>query len=205
MKLRCKKEEFVKDKLFHIYNHSVYEIDLFYEEDDYHYFLSKLKKNFKSCELGIFSYCLMPNHFHFCVKQKSDKPIYEIFNKFLTSYALHFNHKYKRKGKVFCGKLQHKKINNDEYLLKICSYIHLNPLKAGLVKDLCKWKFSNYLEWIGEREGVLFDDELLKDNFESHNYYRELIEYKEKEFNEIEDYLFSIPNKAPKDKKDSTL
>ena len=103
--MRCKKEEFVKGAIFHIYNHSVNEIDLFYERSDYIYFLDKLKKNFSPNELGIYAYCLMPNHFHFCIKQKNNRPIYEVFNRFIVSYALHFNHKYKRMRKLFANKL----------------------------------------------------------------------------------------------------
>jgi putative transposase len=108
--MRCKKEEFVKDAIFHIYNHSVDEINLFNERDDYLYFFQKLKDNYSSEELAIYGYCLMPNHFHFCIKQKSDRPIYDVFNRFIISYTLHFNAKLKRKGKVFANKLQHKKI-----------------------------------------------------------------------------------------------
>ena len=189
--MRCKKEEFIEGSIFHIYNHSVNEIDLFYERDDYLYFLSKLKKNFDSSELGILSYCLMPNHFHFCVKQKSNKPIYKVFNNFLTSYAMHFNHKYKRKGKVFGNKLQHKKINKQHYLIDVCCYIHLNPLKAGFVKDLRDWEFSNYLEWIEEREDILFDAEVLEENFETSNNYLKYIETKEIDLEKIEAYLFN--------------
>jgi len=186
--MRCKKEDFVKDTIFHIYNHSVDEIDLFNERDDYLYFLKKLKDNYSSNELAVYAYCLMPNHFHFCIKQKSDRPIYDVFNRFIISYTLHFNAKFKRRGKVFANKLQHKKIDNDNYLMDICPYIHRNPVEAGLVDLPEDWEFSNYQEWIGSRNGVLFDDEILVDYFGSSNNYKIYVE----KFDEIdiEDYLY---------------
>lgn len=191
--MRCKKEEFVKGAIFHIYNHSVNEIDLFYERSDYIYFLDKLKKNFSPNELGIYAYCLMPNHFHFCIKQKSNRPIYEVFNRFIVSYALHFNHKYKRMGKLFANKLQHKRINDERYLAEICPYIHLNPKRAGLVKKLNKWEFSNYPEWIGKREGVLFDNELLNEIFGNSSNYIDYL--KRFDNHKIKEYLYT-PSKT---------
>lgn len=186
--MRCIKEEFVEGAIFHIYNHSVNEIDLFYERNDYIYFLDKLKKNFSTDELGIYAYCLMPNHFHFCIRQKSNRPIYEIFNRFIVSYALHFNAKYKRKGTLFANKLQHKKVNNQRYLVDIYPYIHLNPKRAGLVENLEEWEFSNYQEWIGIRKGRLFDKELMNEIFENPKDY---INYLEKfDESEIEEYLY---------------
>ena len=189
--MRCKKEEFEKGAVFHIYNHSVREIDLFREKDDYLYFLSKVKDNYDSEKYGIYSYCLMPNHFHFCIRQKSEVPVYSFFNTFITSYAIHYNSKYKRKGKIFAGKLQHKKIEEENYFVGISAYIHLNPVKAGLVDNLSNWEFSNYLEWIGERKGILFDDEILKEYFESAEKYKKWIKENEIEIKKINEYLYS--------------
>ena len=174
--MRCKKEEFVKGAIFHIYNHSVNEIDLFNERDDYLYFLQKLKNNYSSGEMAIYGYCLMPNHFHFCIKQKGDRPIYDVFNRFNISYTLHFNSKLKRKGKVFANKLQHKKINDDKYLIDICPYIHRNPVKAGLVDFPEDWEFSNYREWIGSRNSELFNNEILINYFDNSSNYKKYVE-----------------------------
>jgi len=149
--MRCKKEEFVRDAVFHIYNHSVAEIDLFYDRHDYFYFLQKLTDNFSSDEIAVYAYCLMPNHFHFCIKQKSDRPIYDIFNRFLISYTLHFNAKYKRKGKVFANKLQHKKINNDhEWLGSRNSKLFDNEVLVNYFEDPMNYK--KYVENFDEIE-----------------------------------------------------
>ena len=186
--MRCKKEEFVKDAVFHLYNHAVDDLLLFRIRDDYIYFLNKFKKVLPKYPASIYAYCLMPNHFHFCIKQNSEKPIYRIFNDSFASYALHYNSKYNRNGTLFQGHLQHKKVNQDKYLIQLCKYIHYNPEKAGLVEELSGWEFSNYPEFIGIRNGVLFDRKLLldyKDDFE--NYQVTITEYEEY----LEDSKFS--------------
>ena len=123
----------------------------------------------------VFAYCLMPNHFHFLIRQGTDKPVYRIFNDTLSSYVRHYNFKYQRKGSLFEGHLQYINVKTDRYLAYLCQYIHNNPQKAGIVETLEDWEFSNYLEWIGIRKGKLFDDEILKTYFENADNYKETI------------------------------
>ena len=66
-------------------------------------------------------------------------------------------------------------VEKREYLINLCAYIHLNPLKANLVANLKDWEFSNYLEWIGKRKGTLFSDELITSHFNDRNYYEKAI------------------------------
>ena len=113
----------------------------------------------------------MPNHFHFCLKQNSDKSLYRLFNDTITSYAMHYNAKYKLKGQLMLNRLQSKKITERSYVLQICRYIHYNPVKAGLVKKVEDWDFSNYHEIVGMRNGKLFSKELIDD------YPEEFLEY----------------------------
>ena len=140
--MKCKKEEFIKDTVFHFYNKTPQGKILFKTDNDYLYFLTKFKKNIKKYPCEVYAYCLMPNHFHFCLKQNTEKPLYHIFNDTFTSYALHYNSKYNLKGKLLQDRLQNKRINDDSYLILLCKYIHNNPLKATLVEDLEKWKYS---------------------------------------------------------------
>jgi putative transposase len=190
--MRCSKDSFIEGSVFHIYNHSVSEIKLFNEPSDYEYFLQKFKEkaNHSICE--IYAYCLMPNHFHFCIHQNSDYPVFKIFNSVSTSYAMYYNNKYKRKGKVFAGKLQHKRIRDDKYLIAVCQYIHFNPVKASLVSDISDWKYSNYPEYVNRRNGTLFSQKLIEiysDIFMDYeNHIRNYEQYLED--NEFQELLF---------------
>ena len=184
--MRCRKEEFIKGEHFHIYNRSVKDLLLFVCDDDYLYFLNKFKLKINKYPASVFAYCLMPNHFHFLLRQDYEKPIYKIFNDINNSYVQYYNNKYSRYGHLYKGSLQHKRIKNDNYLISLCQYIHYNPRKAGLVNDLLEWKYSNYMEWIGKRNGSLFNNELLKIYFESSEIYRQQIRNYEKYINEKE-------------------
>lgn len=57
------------------------------------------------------------------------------------------------------------RVDKEEYLIHLCRYIHLNPLKAGLVSRPEEWPYSNYLEWINKRDGTLKDEAFIKDHF----------------------------------------
>jgi len=178
--MRCPKEFFIKGEYFHIYNRTIEPFKLFNERNDYIWFLIKFKEKMNIYPATVFVYCLMPNHFHFLIRQESDRPIYRIFNDSLSSYIRHYNFKYKRKGSLFEGHLQHINIKEDKYLSYLCQYIHFNPKKAGIVDSLKDWEFSNYLEWIGERKGNLFNNEILKTYFENSVNYQEDIKEHEK-------------------------
>ena len=161
--MRCKKDEFIEGSVFHIYNRAVANTILYYDADDYLYYLKKFKKNISDSNFEIYAYCLMPNHFHFCIRQNSEYPVWKLFNKVNTSYSMYYNNKYMRNGKLFAGKLQHKQLHTDNYLITLCQYIHYNPQKAGIVSELSNWQFSNYLEYIRKRHGTLFSKQLIND------------------------------------------
>jgi putative transposase len=160
--MRCKKEEFVEGAVFHIYNKTQKGKNLFYDRDDYIYLLRKFNDNYKRISCEVYAYCLMPNHFHFCLKQTSTIELFKPLNKIFISYALHYNNKYKIKGRLFQSKLQHRKVEKENYLISLCQYIHFNPVKANLVDKIEDWEFSNYLEYTNRRDGKLFSHELIK-------------------------------------------
>ena len=161
--MQCKREEYISGNIFHFYNRTVPGKLLFRCEDDYLYFLEKFGKSISRYPCEVYAYCLMPNHFHFCLKQNSDKPLYRIFNDTLTSYAMHYNAKYKLVGHLMASRLQSKRITERSYVLQVCRYIHYNPVKAGLVDKIENWSFSNYFEIIGKRVGSLYSQELIDD------------------------------------------
>jgi len=169
--MQCKIEDYIAGSIFHFYNRTGSGKLLFRCEDDYIYFLDKFGKNIIKYPCEVYAYCLMPNHFHFCLKQNSDKSLYRLFNDTITSYAMHYNAKYKLKGQLMLNRLQSKKITERSYVLQICRYIHYNPVKAGLVKKVEDWDFSNYHEIVGMRNGKLFSKELIDD------YPEEFLEY----------------------------
>jgi putative transposase len=152
-------------------------------------------------KISILAWCLMPNHYHFLMKQLEDNGITDFMHKLDTSYTKYFNlNSDKRTGRLFENTFKAKMIDSDEQLLHTHRYIHLNPLIAHVVDNLESYKWSSYLDFIGKRNGTLCQkDEIL--NFftknppqEYQNFVNDQINYafllKQIDFKKDEDSLF---------------
>jgi REP element-mobilizing transposase RayT len=144
---------------YHIYNRGNQKQDIFLEEVDYIYYLEKLRKYREQQKVSIICYCLMPNHIHLLVRQDSEIPISKFMSPLHTSYSMYFNRKYEKVGHLFQDRFKQKNVENDEYLLQLTCYIHLNPLIDGLVGKLEDYQWSSYPDYIGLRQGTLCDKE----------------------------------------------
>ena len=82
------------------------------------------------------AYCLMPNHFHFLIRDRVKNGTSRFMQKLITGYTMYFNKRYERTGALFQGKFRATHIDNDRYLSYLIAYIHLNPVK--LIEP--KWK-----------------------------------------------------------------
>ena len=109
----------------------------------------KLHLNNFSKNLKLLAYCLMPNHFHFLVKQKEENTIDQFMNSLLTRYVMYFNRKHRRVGHLFQGVYKAVLVNTDEQLLHLSRYIHLNPaLQGQALHDLRGYKYSSYQNYL---------------------------------------------------------
>lgn len=165
---------------FHVYNRGNRKQDIFLEDVDYIGYLARLREYKDKRKISIICYCLMPNHFHLLLRQDSEIPIFSFLQSLHTSYSMYFNNKYDKVGHLFQGAFKQKEIDKDEYLLHLSSYIHLNPLSAGLVSKLEDYQWSSYPDYIGAREGTLCDKEVIMgDN--SPEWYKRVTEEEVKE------------------------
>ena len=92
-----------------------------------------------------------------------------------VSYTKAINKRFGRVGALFQGQFQAKAIRQYHHLLNLCVYIHANPVKDGLVEVPEDWEFSNYLEWMDLREGMLVDRAFIQDNFGTPEEYKTLL------------------------------
>lgn len=88
----------------------------------------------KNQQVEILAFCLMDNHFHFLLKQVSDRGIVKFISNLQNSYAKYFNAKTKRSGPLFQPMFKTVRVITDEQLLHVSRYIHLNPATGYLVK-----------------------------------------------------------------------
>lgn len=77
----------------------------------------------------------MPNHFHLII-QTGAKPLSDLMRGLLTGYALYFNRRHKRRGYLYQNRYKSILCQKDIYLLELVRYVHLNPIRAGMVRDL---------------------------------------------------------------------
>lgn len=91
--------------------------------------LKLLRLNNFADEIILIAYCLMPNHFHFLLKQRGSQSIDKFMNSFGVRYAMYFNRKYKRVGAFFQDAYKAVLVESEPQLLYLSKYIHRNPLK----------------------------------------------------------------------------
>ena len=113
--------------------------------------LKLLRLNNFAEEITIIAYCLMPNHFHFLIKQHSADSIDRFMNSLLTRYVMYFNRRYKRVGVLFQDVYKAVRITSDEQLLELSRYMHRNPLPLLQGDPLENYEYSSYPEYLGLR------------------------------------------------------
>jgi REP element-mobilizing transposase RayT len=181
---------FIPDIYYHFYNRGNNRQAIFFEAGNYLYFLSGVKKYLLPVA-HIMAYCLMPTHYHILVRIKNQtsevfktsevserevsKQVSLAMQKFLISYTKAINKRFSRVDSLFQGQFQAKPIQTYSHLLNLCVYIHANPVKDRLVALPEDWIYSNYLEWLGQRDGTLVDHEFIEEHFGSPAEYQELV------------------------------
>jgi len=171
-----RKIHFVPGGYYHIYNRGAGRQSIFREERNYLYLLRLLKQVASECRVTVIAYCLLPNHYHWLVRQEDDIPAARLPTRVFGSYSQAFNRAFERTGTLFEGPYKAVAIESDVHLLHLCRYIHLNPVRHGLVSAPDDWRYSNYLEWVQRRPGTLVDHAFVCDHFDSPQMYQEFVE-----------------------------
>lgn len=125
----------------------------------------------------VIALCLMPNHFHFILKQVVDNGISKFVGNFQNSYTRYFNIKNDRDGSLFLDQFKAVRITTDEQLLHVSRYIHLNPLTSFVVKnlnELFKYAWSSLPEYLTGESGV-YNKEIVLGFFKHKEGYKQFI------------------------------
>lgn len=149
------------DRFYHIFNRGINSKATFLNRENFNFFLRKTKM-YVLPYFEIYAYCLMPNHFHFILKAKSQIDISLNFkekglhseecffskaiSKLISSYTQSFNKVYQRSGPIFESPFKRILIDSEEYLRNLIVYIHQNP------NNFQQYKFSSYLATISDSQ-----------------------------------------------------
>ena len=128
---------------------------IFPGRDDYRIFLDMLARTHKRYPFRLYAFCLMPNHIHL-LAEVGDVPTTRIMQALLTGYARIFNRRNGHRGHVFEGRYKAIVCDRESYLLELTRYIHLNPVRAGLVKRPEDWPWSGHHSYLrADRDGFV--------------------------------------------------
>jgi len=171
-----KPRNFFKDTYHHIYNRGANKQKIFFDTNDYLYFLKQLNEYKNKFHITVLCYCLLPNHFHMFLKQNTNEyPISLMLSHLINSYTKTINKKYKKSGVLFESKTKSKYCDDEIYFKWIFKYILSNPVKDGLVKYSQEWEFSNAKELFGLRNVTLCDNEEVYSFFDTKEQFLEFI------------------------------
>ncbi|MFZ5366530.1 MAG: transposase [Patescibacteria group bacterium] len=177
---------YIENGHYHVYNRGIEKRDIFLDDQDYRVFLHFLKfylsppktnfthplgeitgfkptriRDFSSSlsqELQLLAYCLMPNHFHLLLTQKTSNGMTKLLRRLLTNYAMYFNRKYKRNGYLFQGNYKAVLVLEEPYLLHLSRYLHLNPAELTGT-DPVNWPYSSYPYYLGKKKAIWINPE----------------------------------------------
>ena len=121
--------------LHHIIARGVDRKKIFKDDKDRDNFLERLGAVLEETQTYCFAWALIPNHFHLLMRTGAT-PISTVMRRLLTGYAVSFNRRHRRYGHLFQNRYKSILCQEDPYLLELFRYIHLNPLRAGIVSDL---------------------------------------------------------------------
>ena len=116
----------------------------------------------------IHAYCLMPNHVHLAIRV-GQMPASRVVQNLAFRYARVFNRRVGRDGHLFQGRFRSILVDGNSYLLELVRYIHLNPVRAGLVPDPSAWAWSGHRTYLGKDRTVWLDSALVLAMFDDHD------------------------------------
>lgn len=114
--------------------------------------------------LIVYAFCFMNNHFHLLV-ETSDAALNRVMRRLLTKYSRGFNKRHSRVGHVFQSRYRASLCEKDSYLLELIRYIHLNPVRAGLVDSPRDWRWSSHRTYMGDNEYPMLSVEPMLEMF----------------------------------------
>ncbi len=141
---------FSEDQIYHVFSRGVHKDVIYKDNSDRVYFLSKLDEYCERDNITVLAYCLMDNHFHLALRQDGRLPLSKSLRSLLIGYARRYNAKYGTSGALFQGRFRAKLVHDEQYLIRLSAYIHLNPAPFA---DYRRYRWSSYRQYVSPKSG----------------------------------------------------
>lgn len=144
--------------MYHVMLRGVNRQDLFHDDDDRYKFIDALMQivmptddngNPVESYCTIFAWCLMSNHIHLLIQEKTE-PIGDTIKRITVSYAYYYNRKYGRESTLFHDRFRSEPCNDYNYFWRLIRYIHRNPVKARIATRVEDYNWSSWNEYIND-------------------------------------------------------
>ncbi len=145
--------------LHHVIARGIERRNLFKSEVDREDFLSRMDKLLSDTKTRLYAWCLLPNHFHLLLRS-GDEGLSAFMRRLQTGYAVGFNRRHRRVGHLFQNRYKSILVEEDAYFLELVRYIHLNPVRACLVKNMLaldRYAWCGHAAVMGKREAPFQD------------------------------------------------
>lgn len=155
---------------------------IFVADEDYQFYLDKLKQACDKYQCDIHAYVLMTNHVHLLMTPHMENGIGKVMQSLGRYYVQYFNYQYQRTGTLWEGRYKATLLDSEQYLLICSRYIELNPVRAGMVKLPEEYLWSSYrANALGEANKLLVPHSVYqglgRDDAERYNRYRALFKH----------------------------
>lgn len=132
-----------ENAVYHITSRGNRRDSIFVDDKDRESFLKIVALGFERFDAVALAYCLMGNHYHFVVQTRRAN-LSQLMRHINATYCQAFNRRHGLSGHVFQGRFKAIVVDTDAYLLQVCRYVDLNPVRAGLVAGAADWQWSSF-------------------------------------------------------------
>ena len=174
--------------IFHILTRGNNRQAVFQDNNDYQKYLKLVGQYKKEHHFFLYHYCLIPNHVHIILETTLETNLAKLMKQLNLRYMYHYKRRYSYDGHLWQGRFKSLLIDRDEYLIACGRYIELNPVRAGIVENPMKYKWSSYNYYAYGEKNFLVDRDPLynglgKDEIERQIEYRKGFVVRLKEIN----------------------
>jgi REP element-mobilizing transposase RayT len=146
---------------YHFFNRGCNREPIFFSDDNYLHLLHLIHR-FLPPSVSVVAYCLMSNHYHMLLKSMDSGSCSRFLQSTFSAYTQAVNRQRKRHGTLFERRAKGILVDDEKYAIYLCRYIHLNPVVARIAPSPLDWPYSNYAEFVGKRQGTLFDRQFVE-------------------------------------------
>lgn len=143
--------------IYHALNRGNGRQTIFHKDEDYEAFLRTLSEGLERYPVELFSFCLMPNHWHLVVRPRGDGQMGRMLRWVTATHTQRYHAHYHTSGDghLYQSRFKSFPIQDDEHFLVVCRYVERNPLRAGLVTRAERWRYGSLRHWLEKPDPML--------------------------------------------------